>query len=139
MTLNTPYKEQYKSSSTFVKKKNKKKVMMDMEQTFAKRGRLEIIREILTICCIPAKKTSILYRCNLSFSQLQKYLEYLIRRNLLNNTKNDGKTVYIITDKGKEFLEEYEHLNSFLVEEKNTPTIVRNGYNNNRPHNQRPY
>jgi len=85
-----------------------------MEQAFTKRGRLEIIREILTICHRPAKKTSVLYRCNLSYSQLQKYLEYLISRNLLNNSKNDGKTVYTITDKGKEFLEEYERLNNLL-------------------------
>ena len=89
--------------------------MIDMEQTFAKRGRLEIIREILTISRKPAKKTSILYRCNLSFSQLQKYLEYVISRNLLANSKNDGKTFYLTTEKGMEFLEEYERLNNLLA------------------------
>jgi len=85
-----------------------------MEQTFAKRGRLEIIREILTISRKPAKKTFILYRCNLSYSQLQKYLNYIISRNLLTNSKNDGKTFYIITEKGNEFLEEYERINNLL-------------------------
>jgi predicted transcriptional regulator len=88
--------------------------MIKMEQSFAKRGRLEIIREILTISRKPAKKTSILYKCNLSFSQLQKYLEYLISHNLLANSKNDGKTFYLITEKGIQFIEEYEKLNSLL-------------------------
>ena len=85
-----------------------------MEQTFVKRGRLEIIQEILKISRRPAKKTSILYRCNLSFSQLQKYLEYLISRNLLSNSKNDGKTFYLTTEKGMKFIEEYERLNNLL-------------------------
>ena len=88
--------------------------MIEMEQTFVKRGRLEIIQEILKISHKPAKKTSILYRCNLSFSQLQKYLEYLISHNLLTNSKNDGKTFYLITEKGMKFLEEYERLNNLL-------------------------
>jgi predicted transcriptional regulator len=85
-----------------------------MEQTFAKRGRLEIIREILTISRKPAKKTFILYRCNLSFSQLQKYLEYLISHNLLSNSKSDGKTFFLATEKGIEFLQEYERLNNLF-------------------------
>jgi predicted transcriptional regulator len=85
-----------------------------MEQTFVKRGRLEIIREILILSRKPAKKTSILYKCNLSFSQLQKYLEYIISRNLLTNSKNDGRTFYLITEKGNEFLKEYERINNLL-------------------------
>lgn len=85
-----------------------------MNQAFTKRGRLEIVREILSISRKPAKKTSILYRCNLSYSQLQKYLEYLISRGLLNNSTNNGKTVFTITEKGRAFLEEYERLNNLI-------------------------
>jgi predicted transcriptional regulator len=87
---------------------------MNMNQAFTKRGRLEIVREILSISRKPAKKTSILYRCNLSYSQLQKYLEYLISRGLLNNSTNNGKTVFTITEKGRAFLEEYERLNNLI-------------------------
>jgi predicted transcriptional regulator len=85
-----------------------------MEREFIKRGRFEIIYGILTVCRKPARKTRILYKCNLSYNQFQKYLEYLCTHNLLNNSKTDLKTVYHITDKGKEFLEEYERLNNLL-------------------------
>ena len=88
--------------------------MNEMEQTFVKRGHFEIIREILELSRKPAKKTSILYKCNLSFSQLQKYLDFIISRNLLTNLKNDGKITYMITEKGNKFLEEYERLNNLL-------------------------
>jgi predicted transcriptional regulator len=32
----------------------------------------------------------------------------------LSNSKTDGKTFYLTTEKGKQFLEEYEKLNNLL-------------------------
>jgi len=87
-----------------------------MEQTFVKRGRLEIIYEILSICRKPINKTSILYKCNLSFSQLQKYMEYLFSHNLLKSIKEKQKEYYHVTDKGRTYMEEYEKLTDLFKE-----------------------
>ena len=96
-----------------------------MKKTFVKRGRLEIIYEILSVSRKPTKKTRILYSCNLSYDQLQKYLGYLGQNDLLNSFSNKGKERYRTTEKGLEYIREYERLNSFL-EEKQNPVIIRN-------------
>jgi len=99
-----------------------------MKPTFSKRGRLEIIYEILSVCRKPAKKTSILYRCNLSYNQLQKYLEYLMTQDLLSSPQSEPLKFYIITDKGKEFLDEYKRLDIILEGEKNNSAGLLNNH-----------
>jgi len=81
-----------------------------MKTTFVKRGRLEIIYEILSVSRQPTRKTRILYRCNLSYDQLQKYLQYLISHGLLMSFKKDRREFFQGTEKGKEFLDWYERL-----------------------------
>jgi len=77
------------------------------------RGRLEIIRDILTIAVEEngTKKTRIMYGANLSYKLVTQYLDVVIKAGLLNY---DGKSTYKITQKGKEFLDLYE-----IYEEKN--------------------
>ena len=99
-----------------------------MERTFVKRGRLEIIYEILSVSRKPTQKTRILYSCNLSYDQLQKYLKYLSHHELLGSSSNKGKERFQTTKKGMEFIKGYERLNSFL-EEKQNSVIVRNRHN----------
>jgi len=89
-----------------------------MESTFVKRGRLEIIYEILLICRKPVNKTSILYKCNLSFSQLQKYMEYLFSYDLLKSIHESPREYYHVTDKGKIYMEEYEKLTGLFSKNK---------------------
>jgi predicted transcriptional regulator len=100
-----------------------------MKKTFVKRGRLEIIYEILSASRKPTQKTRILYGCNLSYDQLQKYLKYLDSHGLLSSNNNKGKEQFQTTEKGAEFIKGYEHLDSFLQEKRNS-VIVRNRYNN---------
>jgi predicted transcriptional regulator len=106
-----------------------------MNSAFVNRGRLEIIYEILSICRKPTNKTRILYRCNLSYNQLKKYLEYLALYGLLSSFKEKRKEFYCITDKAKEFITEYEKLNSFLGEEEKTSAVLHNSYSNSVLHN----
>ena len=86
----------------------------DLQSTFTHRGRFEIIYDILSKSLKPTQKTRILYSCNLSFSQLQKYLKYLESNNLLKTIYYNGKLTYQATDKGKEFVYDYEVLSKFL-------------------------
>lgn len=79
-------------------------------ESFSRRGRLEIIHNILSLCLKPAQKTYIMYQANLSYKQLQKYLEYLVKAKLLEVTKTHQEDLYITADKGKNFIEEYKKL-----------------------------
>jgi len=85
-----------------------------MAKTFLRRGRFEIINEILLLCRTPTRKTRILYKCNLSYEQLKKYLDFLVSNNLLKSFERDGKDFYEITENGRRFIEEHERLSKFL-------------------------
>src|SRR3990170_4716828 len=67
----------------------------------AKRGRMEIIAEILLFCDQQKAKTSIMYKTNLNYSQLQSQLKFLTAQGMLSS--NTGK--FGTTAKGYRFLE----------------------------------
>ena len=69
------------------------------------RRSLDIVREVLSIVSVRVRKTKIMYRANLSFVQVEKYLTVLLGNGLL---KHDGDSGYLITERGKEFLQLYE-------------------------------
>ena len=75
-----------------------------------RRSELEIINEILTLSKDGAKKTEILYQGNMSYTQLQEYLFFLIEKDILMEKKlqsgngNGGSTIYMITEKGHNLL-----------------------------------
>ena len=76
-----------------------------------RRSEIEIIADILKISKNGARKTEILYQCNLSFTQCNNYLSFLIDKDILvektlvNNVNYNDK-FYKITDKGYSLLEE---------------------------------
>ena len=51
--------------------------------------------------------TSLLTKANLSHSRLGKFLENLTGAGLMNRIEFDGKQAYVITPKGKQYLESY--------------------------------
>ena len=69
------------------------------------RHRLDIIADILDVVSRDAKKTQIMYQANLSYAVMQKYLAELIDASLLSY--EDERMVYVITDKGRDFLRAY--------------------------------
>ena len=93
----------------------KTKAMAKTKNYFTKRGRLGIIYEILSICSkAPTKKTHIMYKANLSYDQLRKYLNLLINMQLLEeHTTNNGKK-YHINGKGRRFKNEFQKLQNLL-------------------------
>jgi predicted transcriptional regulator len=70
------------------------------------RGRLDIIADILQVVSGDAKKTQIMYQANLSYRVLQKYLAEITGASLI--CFEGGKRCYILTDKGRAFLDAYE-------------------------------
>ncbi len=80
----------------------------------ARRGKLDIMAEILLYCEQQKSKTSIMYNANLNYSQLKSQIHALTAQGLLENKTNK----YIITEKGYRFLELFAQLNDLLEEYK---------------------
>ena len=54
------------------------------------------------------KTTSLLTKANLSHSRLEKFVKNLTGAGLINRIEYDGKNVFVITPKGKQYLESYK-------------------------------
>lgn len=83
-----------------------------------RRSELDIISEILTLSRNGAKKTEILYQGNLSYSQLQSYLLFLLEKNILEekivDKENGHSKIYKITKKGDNLLEDISKTLSYF-------------------------
>ena len=79
----------------------------------AKRGRMEIIAEILLFCENHKAKTNIMYKTNLNYAQLQSQLKFLTTQGML--ALEMGK--YATTEKGFRFLELFMGLYDILNNE----------------------
>jgi len=64
-----------------------------------RRDKLYIIAEILKLVKEGELKTQITYRANLSFTQLNAYLKFMLKRELLEIERINDKDVYIATKK----------------------------------------
>ena len=96
-----------------------------------RRDRLYIIAEILEIAKDGTLKTQIMYKANLSFSQLNEYLSFLVGLNLLECKQTDGKTVYKTTEKGMKYLDNYKEILQLLKNTKNNIKKLPINYINN--------
>ena len=83
-----------------------------------RRSELQIVGGILELTHNGAKKTEILHRNNMGFTQINKYLTYLIERDLLDVImvpKNDiPYRTYINTEKGNDLLVEINKILPYL-------------------------
>lgn len=66
--------------------------------------------DILDITKEPTLKTQIMYKANLSFTQLNAYLSFLLNSNFIAQTSIEGKEVYTITSSGLNFLQKHNEL-----------------------------
>ncbi|MCW4024065.1 MAG: winged helix-turn-helix domain-containing protein [Candidatus Bathyarchaeota archaeon] len=70
------------------------------------RDRLDIIADILTVASHDAKKTQIMYKANLSYKVLQKYLTEIMGASLIRYER--GRQLYSLTSKGQAYLDAYK-------------------------------
>ncbi len=82
-----------------------------------RRDKLYIIAEILEIAKEGTLKTQIMYRANLSFTQLNDYLRFMLKINLLEKIVQNDKDVYRATEKGQDFLQRYHEITELLKTE----------------------
>ena len=66
-----------------------------------RRSNIEIIGEMLRIGANGAGKTEIMYSANMSYSQIQKYLKFLLAQGLIHKVELGNPNVtYVVTEKG---------------------------------------
>jgi predicted transcriptional regulator len=67
---------------------------------------LDIIADILTVASHDAKKTQIMYKANLSYKVLQKYLTEITDASLVYY--KEDRQLYSLTTKGQAYLDAYK-------------------------------
>ncbi len=90
-------------------------LITEHRQSFTQRSRTDIIANLLSNAVSGSRKTRLIYRCNLSVAQFNKYTNYLIDSQLLERSVESIKgkksyEVYQTTQKGIEFLSDYKRI-----------------------------
>ena len=84
-----------------------------------RRSNIEIIADMLRIGENGAGKTEIMYSANMSYSQIQKYLEYLVNQGFVNKVNMDNTMIaYQVTESGLKLLKAIDTLMSMLEPDK---------------------
>jgi predicted transcriptional regulator len=81
-----------------------------------KRSRIDIIESILTSIRDKGgeiKPTHLMYKSNLSHTQMKSYLEELIEKEMIQKTKKEHYEYIIITDKGFNFIQKLREMKDF--------------------------
>ena len=95
------------------------------DTTAKRRDKLGIVSEILEIAKEGTLKTQIMYKANLSFTQLNDYLNFMLKTTLLTKFPARGKTMYAATEKGLDFLQRHYELTELLQENENSKNGVK--------------
>jgi len=95
--------------------------LAEVEEKFTRshRSKIDIVADVLRETVGGAKKTQIMYGCNLSFRQLQTYLSFLLDRELLGKVSEKEKgrdpSFFKTTSKGQSLLRAYDRLKVLIT------------------------
>jgi len=92
-----------------------------------RRSQMEIYMDILRAVAEGRRRpTHIMYRANLSWARLRRYLNFLVKQGLLEEDEDDsGSTLYSITLKGKDVLGYFKKIEGELYYRKRAlPTEI---------------
>ena len=77
----------------------------------AYRTSMQIVADLLTVTQESGrdgiKTTSLLTKANISHSRLSKFMDNLTGAELVNRIEYDGRNTFVITPKGRQYLESY--------------------------------
>jgi predicted transcriptional regulator len=87
-----------------------------MEAVRSRRGRIEVICDILSEALGGANKTRLMYRCNLNFMRFNRYLKELLDAGLIEsiNPNPKGVVIYKTSEKGRELVKVLRKANEFM-------------------------
>jgi predicted transcriptional regulator len=88
-----------------------------LEVKSKRRDRLSVVASIIETARLGILKTQIMYKANLSFTQLDYYIVSLSHKGLIAHYF-EGHDMYKATKKGLKFLEQYRELVKLLDESK---------------------
>ncbi|MHA2377316.1 MAG: winged helix-turn-helix domain-containing protein [Candidatus Thorarchaeota archaeon] len=90
---------------------NTRTLKLQVEEPFSNRSRLSIIYQILMICNDEqVSQTRFMYKANLSYFQLKKYVNTLMVKGLLQDTIQDEKKSYRSTPRGRQYIDAFRDL-----------------------------
>jgi len=90
---------------------NTRTLKLQVEEPFTNRSRLSIIYQILWICHdAQVSQTKLMYKANLSYFQLKKYVNTLTIKGLLQEAVHDGKKSYRTTPRGRQYIDAFRDL-----------------------------
>jgi len=76
-----------------------------------RRSDIKIIADMLRVGEKGAGKTEIMYTANMSYSQIQKYLDYLVNQGFIHKVDMDNTMIaYQVTDSGLKLLKAIDNL-----------------------------
>jgi predicted transcriptional regulator len=78
------------------------------------RSNVEIIASILEACQYGDNKARVIYECRLNYPQLKRYLDLLLKANLLAMENDHRSSMLIVSDKGKCFLNAYNTMKTMI-------------------------
>jgi len=79
-----------------------------------KRSDMEIYADILKVATGGARKSHIVYKANLNFKIVKKYLSNLRESGLITDPENESK-LYRTTEKGLKYLDHFEGLKDYMA------------------------
>ena len=80
-----------------------------------RRSNIEIIADMLRVGENGAGKTEIMYTANMSYNQIQRYLEYLVNHGFINKINIDDTMIaYQVTESGLKLLKTIDSLVEML-------------------------
>lgn len=78
-----------------------------------KRDKFDIVLKILAIAREPIKKTHVIYKANINFAQLVRYLDFLVSLGMIEVVESPFKG-YRTTDKGVHFLQLFNYSDDLI-------------------------
>lgn len=84
---------------------------------FERRSRLEVTAKILESAMNGARKTQIMSRSGVNYKQAEIFLNVLMQKKLLKVTNLGNKNHFHTTAKGLRYLNEFNELKEFLLDE----------------------
>lgn len=92
------------------------------------RGKIEIMADVVYLSTSGIKKTHIMYKANLSYDQINRYLRELLKLTFIEIAMDEGTIIYRATEKGRLFLHYYYMMRKTMYAEYEMPCVLTNDY-----------
>lgn len=79
-----------------------------------RRSRLDIIADMLDASHGRVRKTHLMYKCSMSFTQITGYLDLILGAKLLVIENDETNLLFKISRKGRSFLNSYQSLKALM-------------------------